>query len=109
MKIEKGCRTLSVNGSWDITMKTPMGTQVLQLELRSDGQALTGTQSSMGETTEIQDGTVNGDEATWKVDATKPVAVKVTFTAKFDGDEISGHAKAGFFPKTPFSGRRAAA
>lgn len=94
---------MSVNGSWEITMKTPMGTQVLQLELRSDGQTLTGTQSSMGESTEIQDGTVNGDEAAWKVDAAKPVAMKVTFAAKVDGDEISGHAKAGLFPKTPFS------
>ena len=40
---------MSVDGTWKITVQTPMGAQESTIELVSDGSALTGTQSGNGE------------------------------------------------------------
>ena len=53
-------RDVSIDGSWEITVQTPMGPQSSKLELKSDGGALTGTQSGGGEQTDIYDGSVDG-------------------------------------------------
>jgi len=98
---------MSVDGTWNITLQTPMGAQSSTVELASDGSTLTGTQSGNAETGAIYDGSVDGDTATWKVDITKPMRLSVTFTATIDGDSISGTAKAGMFPKSTFVGARA--
>ncbi len=98
---------MSVDGTWNITVHTPMGAQASTVELVSDGSALTGTQSGNEGTSAIYDGSVDGDTATWKVDITRPMTLTVTFTATVEGDSISGTAKAGMFPKSNFAGSRA--
>ena len=97
---------MSIDGTWEITIDTPMGKQATTLELATDGSTLTGTAASADETAEIYDGSVDGDSATWKTDITSPIALKVTFTAQVDGDSISGKAAAGAFPPAPFAGSR---
>jgi hypothetical protein len=98
---------MSADGTWKITVQTPMGNQSSILELATDGASLTGTQSGNGESGPIYDGSVDGDSATWKVDITRPLALTVTFNATVSGDSISGTAEAGMFPPSPFSGSRA--
>jgi hypothetical protein len=98
---------MSVDGTWKITVQSPMGPQASTVELVSDGSALTGTQSGGEGATAIYDGSVDGDTATWKVDITKPMKLTVTFIATVEGDSISGTAKAGMFPKSSFAGARA--
>jgi hypothetical protein len=98
---------MSVDGTWKITLQTPMGPQSSTIELVSDGSTLTGTQSGNNESGPIYDGHVDGDTATWKVDITRPMPLKVSFSATVDGDSISGTAKAGMFPKSTFVGSRA--
>jgi hypothetical protein len=98
---------MSVDGTWKITLQTPMGQQSSTVELVSDGAGLTGTQSGNNESGAIYDGRVEGDTATWKVDITRPMPLTVTFSATVEGDSISGTAKAGMFPKSTFVGSRA--
>jgi hypothetical protein len=98
---------MSADGTWKITVQTPMGNQSSTVELQSDGGALTGTQSGNGESGPIYDGSLDGDRATWKVDITRPLALTVTFEATISGDSISGTAEAGMFPPSPFRGSRA--
>ncbi len=98
---------MSIDGSWDITVQTPMGAQSSRLELKADGSALTGTQAGNGQQLDIYDGSVDGDNATWKVDITQPFPLTVTFSATVDGQSISGTAQAGTFPPAPFSGTAA--
>jgi hypothetical protein len=98
---------MSVDGTWQMTLQTPMGAQSTTVELVSDGSSLTGTQSGNGESGPIYDGSVDGDTATWKIDITRPMKLTVTFSATVDGDSISGSAKAGMFPKSSFTGTRA--
>jgi hypothetical protein len=97
---------MSVDGTWNITVQTPMGAQDSTVELAADGADLTGTQSGNGESGPIYDGGIDGDTATWKVDITRPLPLTVTFTATVSGDSISGTARAGAFPPSPFSGSR---
>ena len=98
---------MSVDGTWKITLQTPMGAQSSTVELQSDGARLTGTQSGNGESGAIYDGSADGDTASWKVDITRPMALTVSFDATVDGDAIKGTARAGAFPPSPFSGARA--
>jgi hypothetical protein len=98
---------MSVDGTWNITLQTPMGTQTSTIELASDGSGLTGTQSGNNESGPIYDGHVEGDTASWKVNITRPMPLTVSFSATVDGDSISGTAKAGMFPKSTFVGTRA--
>jgi hypothetical protein len=98
---------MSVDGNWNISLETPMGTRQAQLDLKADGGTLTGTQSADGQTGDIQDGTVNGNQVSWKVDITNPMPLTLTFTATVDGDKMSGDADTGTFGSFPFSGSRA--
>ena len=97
---------MSVDGTWQITLKTPMGEQSSTLELASDGSSLTGTQSGNGESGPIYDASVDGNTASWKVDITKPMSLTVAFSATVDGDTISGSAKAGMLMRASFTGTR---
>ena len=98
---------MSVDGTWKITLQTPLGAQESTVALACDGGALTGTQSGNGEEGPIYDGSCDGDTATWKVDISRPMSLTVTFKATVSGDSISGTASAGFFPTSKFTGARA--
>ena len=96
----------SVDGSWALNVTTMMGPQTGTVELASDGSGLTGSTTSNGETVEIYEGSVDGDTATWKADATKPFPMTLTFNVTVDGDSMSGTAQAGAFPPSPLTGSR---
>jgi hypothetical protein len=98
---------VSIDGSWEITVQTPMGPQASKLEVRTDGTTLTGTQSGAGDQTDIYEGSVDGDNATWKIDVKQPFPMTVTFNATVAGQSISGTAQAGAFPPAPFTGNAA--
>ena len=99
---------MSIDGTWNIVMKTPIGEQQSTLVLTTDGGALQGTMSSatMGSTA-LKDGKADGSTATWKADITQPMAMTLDFSATVEGDAISGNAKLGMFGNAPFSGARA--
>lgn len=96
----------SIDGSWALNVTTPMGQQSGTVELTSEGATLTGTTTNSGETVDIYDGSVDGDTATWKADATKPFPMTLTFIVTVDGDSLSGTAQAGAFPPSPLTGSR---
>lgn len=95
-----------VDGSYDVTTKTPMGDQKGTLTLASDGDSLTGSLSGDQGTIDISDGKINGEELTWNASITSPMPMKLEFTAQVDGDEISGSVKLGMFGSAQFSGTR---
>jgi len=98
---------MSADGTWQITITTPMGAQKSTLVLASDGGTLTGEQSDDNDTGPIYDGSIAGDELSWTIDIKQPFAMSVQFAGTVDGDRISGRAKAGAFPPMPFTGARA--
>jgi hypothetical protein len=94
-------------GNWKIIINSPMGNQESTLSLSEAGHKLTGTQSSMFGSGDIQNGTVDGDKATWSIEMTSPIAVTLKFSAQVDGDAISGTVNAGAFGNSLFKGSRA--
>jgi hypothetical protein len=98
---------MAVDGNWKITMSTPMGERLADLTLSSAGGTLTGTQSADGEAGEIFDGTINGDDVTWKLDIVNPMPLTLEYTGKVDGDTITGEMGIGPMGSFPFSGTRA--
>jgi hypothetical protein len=97
---------MAVDGTWNITMSTPMGERNATLSLKSAGGALTGTQAAEGNSTEIFDGTAAGDDLAWKVSITNPMPLTLAFTGKVSGDSISGEMGIGPMGSFPFTGTR---
>ena len=98
---------MAADGTWNLTMQTPMGERRSTLTLSTAGGTLTGKQEAEGNTTDIADGTVNGNELSWKVSITNPMPLTLTFTGTVDGDTLSGSADTGMFGSFPFEGTRA--
>ncbi|MEN3346490.1 MAG: hypothetical protein V7632_125 [Bradyrhizobium sp.] len=98
---------MAVDGNWNLTMTTPMGERKATLSLTSSGGALTGTQGAEGNSTDIFDGTVNGDSVAWKVSITNPMPLTLEFSGQVSGDGISGEMGIGPMGSFPFTGTRA--
>ena len=98
---------MSADGTWNVTLNTPMGAQAGTLELATDDNTLTGTMSGPQGSMELENGTADGDSLSWTVNMTQPMPIAIEATATIDGDEISGEAKLGAFGTATFSGSRA--
>jgi hypothetical protein len=97
---------MTLDGTWEITTKTPMGDQKATLQLSTQGGALTGVHTAMGASNEIYDATVDGQSVSWKVDVQKPFAMTVECHGTIDGDSLTGEATPGALPPVPFTGNR---
>lgn len=97
---------MSVDGTWNVTVNSPMGAQPSSLTLKMDGGVLTGAQSAQGNTQPIVNGKVDGDVVTWSNSITTPFPMTLEFTGKLDGDTLNGNVKAGSFGSFPFTGNR---
>ena len=98
---------MAVDGNWNLTMTTPMGERQATLSLKEAGGTLTGTQGADGNSAEIFEGTVNGDNVSWKVSITNPMPLTLEFTGTVAGDSISGEMGIGPMGSFPFTGARA--
>jgi hypothetical protein len=98
---------MAVDGNWNITLSTPMGERKTTLSVKTAGGALSGTQGADGNSTEIFDGTANGDDVNWKVSITNPMPLTLEFSGKVSGDSMSGEASIGPMGSFPFTGSRA--
>ena len=98
---------MAVDGNWNIVMSTPMGDRNATLTLKNSGGTVTGTQGAEGNSTEIFDGTADGDDVAWKVSITNPMPLTLAFTGKVSGDSITGEMGIGPMGSFPFKGTRA--
>ena len=99
---------MAVDGTFNISMSTPMGTQDAKLTLKSDGESLSGSVSGAQGEQSFDGGTVSGDDAAWTIDVSGPMGqMKIDFKATVSGDEISGTAQLGSYGSADFKGTRA--
>jgi hypothetical protein len=98
---------MSADGTWNLTMQTPMGERRSTLKLSTAGGTLTGQQEAEGNTTDIAEGTVSGNDLSWKVSITNPMPLTLTFSGTVDGNSLNGTADTGMFGSFPFEGMRA--
>ena len=98
---------MSVDGTWNIVIDTPMGQREASLQLSTSGGSLSGTQSADGNSGAIENASMSGNDLAWKIDITDPMPMTLEFSGTVEGDRISGNVRAGVFGSFPFSGRRA--
>ncbi len=99
---------MAVDGTWKLTVSTPMGAQESTLVITASGATLTGTQSAgSGEGRPIDDGRGNGNEISWKASITRPMPMTLEFSGTVQGDKLDGQVKLGMFGSASFSGVRA--
>ncbi|NUP48628.1 MAG: hypothetical protein HOW97_15185 [Catenulispora sp.] len=100
---------MSVEGSWQLVVRSPMGKQHITVLLHDEAGALTGTLTNDAnhKSAEIFDGSVAGDAVQWKV-TLQDMPMTLAFQATVDGDTLDGKVKAGRFGRFGVSGRRVA-
>lgn len=95
----------NVDGSWDCTVKSPLGDQNLTLTVTSEGSTFTGTASGAMGSSDVT-GTVSGDTIAWKQQMTVPMPMTLDCEATAEGDTLTGTVGAGAFGSFPLSGKR---
>jgi hypothetical protein len=97
---------MALDGTYEISMTTPIGNQTGKLVFETNGGALTGNSEVMGSVSPLKDGTADGDSFEFKVDANTPMgALEITIKGKVEGDTLTGEAITPFGP-APMSGNR---
>ncbi len=75
--------------------------------MKTEGATLKGSQrADDGNSADVFDGTVIGNEVSWKVSITDPMPMTLEFAGTVNGDEIAGTVKLGDFRNSAFSGGR---
>jgi hypothetical protein len=97
---------MSVDGTYQIEVDTPMGKMDEKLIFKTEGNVLTGkVESQMG--TYDFTGKVHGDKFNWDSEIEGPMGkIQLTFTGTVTDDIIAGDIKAGAFGSSPFKGKR---
>ncbi|WP_037853582.1 hypothetical protein [Streptomyces sp. NRRL S-340] len=97
---------MSVEGTWNLSISTPIGKIEAVVELRDQDGVLTGVAHGAGEHVPLGDITLDGDRLTWKQAITKPVRLNLAFDVTVDGDTLQGTSKAGRLPSSKVTGER---
>ena len=97
---------MSVAGTYDCTIKSPMGDQASKFTVTVDGDTFTGGMAGGMGSMDVTDGKVDGDTLTWKMNMTVPMPMTLDCDATVDGDMLTGNVKAGAFGTFPLTGTR---
>jgi hypothetical protein len=96
-----------VDGSWDCTVKSPLGDQKMTVTVKSEGSTWSGTVSGAMGSSDIS-GEANGNTISWKQQMTVPMPMTLDCQATAEGDTLTGTVGAGAFGSFPLSGTRSA-
>jgi hypothetical protein len=96
-----------VDGTYDVTVKSPLGDQKSTLTVRSEGTTFSGTNDGAMGSAEVS-GEVSGNTLTWKQQITVPMPMTLDMTATVEGDSMTGNVGAGAFGSFALTGTRTA-
>jgi hypothetical protein len=99
---------MSVAGTYDTVVKSPMGDQkgTFTIVPGDDGNTFTGSMAGGMGSMDVKDGTINGNALSWKMDMTVPMPMTLNCNATVDGDQLTGTVNAGGFGDMPITGER---
>lgn len=97
---------MSVAGVYDCVTKSPMGDQKSVLTLEVDGDTVTGSNVGAQGSLDLEDGKADGNSASWTMNMTVPMPMKLEANVTVDGDELTGTVKAGAFGEMAMTGTR---
>lgn len=101
---------MTIEGDWDVRIKTPIGTLAVRYAFAQMRDGLAGTATYEGVTVALQDvrsePAPGGTRHTWRQSVTKPMRLNLAFDVVVTGDVLSGHSRAGRLPRSAVSGTR---
>lgn len=97
---------MSVEGTWDLSISTPIGRIKAVAEFRREDGLLAGTVHGAGEEAPLSDVVLDGDRLIWKQAITKPMRLNLAFAVTIDGDTLTGTSRAGRLPASKVTGVR---
>jgi hypothetical protein len=97
---------MTIDGTYNIEIDTPMGKQEAKLNMKAAGNKLTGTMENTMGNSDIT-GTVKGSDVSWEMELNSPMgSMKLEFSGKVTGGEIKGEVKIGSFGSAQFTGSK---
>jgi hypothetical protein len=98
----------NVSGDWDVTLTSPQGTFNIKLNLKQDGEKLTGTVKGDDAAIPVE-GTIKGKDVTLKYSITfQGNNLPITLTASADDKSMKGTADYGGFAQGEYTATRPA-
>ena len=97
---------MSVAGTYEVSVKTPMGDQGGTFTVVVDGDSFSGSLNGGMGSMDVAGGTVSGNTLSWKMDMKVPMPMTLDCTATVEGDTMTGDVKAGVFGSMPLTGKR---
>lgn len=99
---------MSVAGTYDTVVKSPMGEQkgTFTVVPGDDGNTFTGSMAGGMGSMDVKDGKIDGETLTWAMDMTVPMPMTLNCTANVNGDQLTGTVNAGAFGDMPLTGQR---
>jgi hypothetical protein len=84
---------MSIDGTYQVTVKTPLGKQKGKLTIRSSGDILSGSLETSKGTTHFSDGSINGNHIQFQAETKTAMGpFDVAYKATVEGDRLSGEA-----------------
>lgn len=98
---------VTITGTWDAAIATPIGTQSVVFDIRSDAaNSLSGTATDKHGTVEMQYLCFDGKRLTWMQHVTRPLRLELRFDIDVDRNSMQGIAKAGPLPASRVTAKR---
>jgi len=97
---------MSVAGTYNTVVKSPMGDQSGTFTVVPDGDTFTGTMAGGMGQMDVEEGKIDGNTLTWKMNMTVPMPMTLECEATVDGDQMTGTVNAGAFGAMPLTGEK---
>jgi hypothetical protein len=100
--------TAVVDGTWDLVIETPIGTQRATVELSTADGVLRGVARDPrhGDRVPLADLALTGNRLIWAQSITRPLRLNLRFELVVEGDRLTGRSKAGRLPASTVTGQR---
>ena len=99
---------MTIDGKYDIQLQTMFGTQVMELNLISSNNVISGNIDGHFGKQSFTGGKLEGDNISLSMKLQSPMGeMKLNVTATVENDTIFGEVQLGSFRPTPFSGKKA--
>jgi hypothetical protein len=86
---------MSFDGTWDLTVQSPMGAKQFRLVISTAGGVVQGTVSEGGEAAPLLNPVLDDEHLRWSVKLPRPMNILLDVDLTCAGDTLSGSAKAG--------------
>jgi hypothetical protein len=96
-------QAMSIVGTWDTTVKSPVGDQAIVFEFSDEHTGV--AQHAMG-SFPLENVQTNGDTSMFEAAITSPMKLSLSCSVTVDGDNLTGSASAGAFGTFAITGHR---